>query len=230
MSILRKLWTAARGGAAEAGQAAIDNQALRILDQEIRDAEGALDKARDELASIVARRTLTERKLGELKAKIAEYEEHAARALDQGDEVLARDVAQRIAEWEADLAASEKLIAESRSAETRMRATVTATESKIESLKREVETVKATEAVQAAQAAVASRHSGVNSALGDATQSLERIRRRQAERGARMEAAEELEKAKTGADLEERLAGLGIGGKASSGDDVLARIRAKRQG
>jgi phage shock protein A len=229
MSILRKLWTAARGSATETGQAVIDSQALRILDQEIRDAEGALGRARDELASIVARRTLTERKLGELKAKIAEYEEHAARALDKGDETLARDVAQRIAEWEADLAASERLVEESRAAETRMRVTVTATESKIESLKREVETVKATEAVQAAQAAVASRHAGVNSALGDATQSLERIRRRQAERSARMEAAEELEKARTGADLDERLAGLGIGGKASSGDDVLARIRAKRQ-
>lgn len=229
MSILRKLWTAARGGATEAGQSIIDSQALRILDQEIRDAEGALDRARDELAGIVARRTLTERRTGELKARIAEYEDHAAKALDKGDEALARDIARRIAEWEADVAAGETLVAESRAAEARMRATVTTTESRIEALRREVETVRATEAVQAAQAAVASRHAGVNSALGDATQSLERIRRRQAERGARMEAAEEMEKARTGADLDERLAGLGIGGGASSGDDVLARIRAKRQ-
>ena len=38
MSILTKIFTLLRGGANEAGQAVVDANALRILDQEIRDA------------------------------------------------------------------------------------------------------------------------------------------------------------------------------------------------
>ena len=35
--VLTKLWTALRGAANEAGEAAVDANATRILDQEIRD-------------------------------------------------------------------------------------------------------------------------------------------------------------------------------------------------
>jgi len=46
MSIWAKVATAIRGGVSEAGEAIADNQALRILDQEIRDADNALLKTR----------------------------------------------------------------------------------------------------------------------------------------------------------------------------------------
>ena len=42
MAILAKMFTALRGGATEAGEAVVDHQALRILDQEMRDAEKEL--------------------------------------------------------------------------------------------------------------------------------------------------------------------------------------------
>ena len=45
-SIWSKLFTALRGGANEVGEAIVDQQALRILDQEIRDADSALSNAR----------------------------------------------------------------------------------------------------------------------------------------------------------------------------------------
>ncbi len=44
MSVWKKLITAVRGGANEAAEAVADNQALRILDQEIRDAKEELRK------------------------------------------------------------------------------------------------------------------------------------------------------------------------------------------
>jgi len=228
MSILAKLWTAVRGEANEVGQAIVDSKALTILDQEIRDAETALGTARDQLAKLIAARTLAERKVAELEAKIAEYEGHAGQALDKGDEALATDIAQRIAQWENEKGAQVQIVASSKAAEDTMRGTISATQNKIGATKREVDSVKATEAVQKAQAAVSAKHAGVNSSLGDATASLERIKTRQAERGARMAAAEELDKASTGADLDDRLAKLGIGGGATSGNDVLARIRAKK--
>ena len=53
-SIWSKLFTALRGGANEVGEAIADQQALRILDQEIRDADSALSNARRELVTIMA--------------------------------------------------------------------------------------------------------------------------------------------------------------------------------
>ena len=38
-SIWKKLVTAIRGGASEVGEAIVDSQAIRILDQELRDAQ-----------------------------------------------------------------------------------------------------------------------------------------------------------------------------------------------
>ena len=51
MAIWSKLFTLGRAGAHEAG-AVVDANALRILDQEIRDADKAQGKARDDLAGV----------------------------------------------------------------------------------------------------------------------------------------------------------------------------------
>ena len=50
MAIFSKLVTALRGGINDAGEAIIDTQALRILDQEIRDADVELKQAKESLA------------------------------------------------------------------------------------------------------------------------------------------------------------------------------------
>ena len=47
MGIFSKIITAIRGGATEVGEAIVDSQAMRILDQEIRDAGEDLRLAKD---------------------------------------------------------------------------------------------------------------------------------------------------------------------------------------
>ena len=54
MSVWGKLFTAVRGGANEAGEAIVDSQAMRILDQELRDTDNSLRKARGDLANMMA--------------------------------------------------------------------------------------------------------------------------------------------------------------------------------
>ena len=71
MSMLSKLSALFRGSAHEAGQAVVDKNALRILDQEIRDADNAQSKARDDLAGLVARRRSAENELQSLGDQIA---------------------------------------------------------------------------------------------------------------------------------------------------------------
>ncbi|MEE3306800.1 MAG: PspA/IM30 family protein, partial [Pseudomonadota bacterium] len=45
MSVWKKLVTAVKGGATEAAQSVVDSQAIRILEQEIREAKEELRKS-----------------------------------------------------------------------------------------------------------------------------------------------------------------------------------------
>ena len=67
MNIWSKMITALRGGVNEAGESIVDSQALRILDQEVRDAGEELKRSKDSLAEIMARQKLAEEKCKQLQ-------------------------------------------------------------------------------------------------------------------------------------------------------------------
>lgn len=224
MSLWGKLFTLGRAGAHETAAAVVDANALRILDQEIRDADTAQGKARDDLAGLVARRRILEKDVGSFREQITKYEGSARAAMTKGDMDLARQVAQRIADLEADIGLKTPQLAEMRAAEDQLHAAISATDRRIETLRREIEVVKVNESVQRAQAAVSAKGAGAGAALGSAADSLARIKERQAIRGERIRAAGELEDRRTGADLDEKLRLAGIGPGQTSADDVLARL------
>jgi phage shock protein A len=224
MSIWNKLFTLGRAGAHEATAAVVDANALRILDQEIRDADAAQGKARDDMATLVARRRILEKEVAGFRDQVTKYEASARAAVQKGDMDLARQVAQRIADLEQDIALKEPQIGDMRAAEDQLHQAVTATDRRIETLRREVEVVKVNESVQKAQAAVSARGAGAGASLGSAADSLARIKERQMIRGERIKAAGELEDRRTGADLDEKLRLAGILPGQSSADDILARL------
>jgi phage shock protein A len=226
MAIWSKLFTLGRAGAHEASTAIVDRNALRILDQEIRDADTAQGKARDDLAGLVARRRILEQEVDSFRAQVAKYEASARVAVDKGNMDLARQVAQRIADLEQDVAVKAPQIADMRAAEDQIHTAIAGTDRKIEQLRREVDVVKVNESVQKAQATVAASSAG--SSIGSAAQSLARIRERQMVRGEKIRAAGELEDRRTGADLDEQLRIAGIMPGQSSADDVLARLTAPK--
>ena len=108
MNIWAKMMTALRGGVNEAGEAIVDAQALRILDQEVRDASQALQDSKNSLAEIMARQKVAEEKVAGLKKQIEEHEGYAIKALEKGDEGLAREVAEKIADFENQSAQEEE--------------------------------------------------------------------------------------------------------------------------
>lgn len=226
MSIWRKLFTLGRAGAHEAAASVVDANAIRILDQEIRDADTAQGKARDDLATLVARRRILEKEVASFREQVTKYEGSARAAAAKGDMDLARQVAQRIADLEQDVALKTPQIADMRAAEDQLHTAIAATDRRIETLRREVEVVKVNESVQRAQAAVTARGAGAGAALGSAADSLARIKERQAIRGEKIRAGAELEDRRTGADLDEKLRLAGIAPGHSSADDVLARLGA----
>ena len=230
MSIWARVATAIRGGVSEAGEAIVDNQALRILDQEIRDADNELGKSKEALTGIIAKRKLADKKVASLKSSLTEYEGYAMQALDKGDEALAGEIATKIAGFETEIMGEEGLAKSFADSEAQLRKAVAQTEANLKRLKQQVDSVRATEMVQKAQAAVAARHSGAGSSMRSALDSLDRLKVKQAERSAKFEAASELAQSTEEISLDDKLKAAGIVDGGASGGDVLARLKAKRNG
>lgn len=227
MSMWNKLSALFRGAAHEGAQTIVDANALKILDQEIRDADVAQGKARDEMAALVARRRTLEKDSTQLAEQARKYEASARAALAKGDEALAREVAQRIADLEADSTQKAGQVVEMRNAEDRLRQVIAQTDNKIEALRREIEVVKVNESVQRAQSAVVSRAGATGSTLGSAADSLKRIKERQGIREEQFRVHQEAEDRRTGADLDAKLQAAGILPGHAGADDILARIQAQ---
>lgn len=228
MTVWSKLITALRGGAHEAGEALIDSQALRILDQEIRDADADLRKSKEALAEIIAKEKLARGKLEQAAQKIAQYEGYAVKALEAGDEPLALDVAAKIAALEAAQGEDQTQAEQFAHSASQLRQAIAQAEAHIRRLKQQADTVKATENVQRAQATVAERYSGGQSRVQTALDSLERIKQKQTERGARLQAAAELAQENAEDALQARLRSAGITPEAQGASAVLERLKARQ--
>lgn len=228
MNVWSKLLTALRGGANEMGEAVVDSQALRILDQEIRDADVELRKSKEALAEIMAKHKLASDKVTKSAASIAEYEQYALKALEAGNETLAKEVAEKIANLEIEQAGEREQAEGFAASVAQLRKAVTQAEGNIKRLKQQVDMVKATDSVQKAQMAVAQRYGGSQAKLQTAVESLERIKQKQAERAATMEASAELAATSAPDDsLEAKLRAAGIKADNASADSVLARLKDK---
>lgn len=225
MNIWSKMMTALRGGVNEAGEAIVDSQALRILDQEIRDAAGELKQSKDSLAEIIARQKVSEEKCANLDKQIKEHEAYAIKALDKGDETLAREVAEKIADLENQMLSEKEASAGFSESAKSLRLAIKQAEQNLKRIRQQVDTVKATENVQRAQAAVAERHSGSESRMRTAMDSLERIKEKQALKAAQMSAARDIAGESGDASLQTKLREAGIAPGGADADDILERLK-----
>ena len=130
-SIWSKLFTALRGGASEVGESIVDQQALRILDQEIRDADSALANAKRELVSIMAKHKLAADRVGEYDAKIKDLESKAMAAIQANREDLALEVAEAISTLTNERDVEQKQTTEFGGYAESMRKDITKAESRI---------------------------------------------------------------------------------------------------
>jgi phage shock protein A len=226
MSVWRKLVTAVKGGATEAAQSVADSQAIRILEQEIREAKEELRKSDHARTQILAKCKLSQQKVDGFQTSIKQYEEHARKAIDS-DRQLALDCAQKVGDLRAEQEGEQKYLDQFKQSEKQLASNINTAKSNLRRLEQQVDMVKATESVQKAQVAVSSRHLGANSKMKTATESLSRIQDKQNLRNAELQAAEELATEESSDDLEKRLAQAGIKGGSASADDELSRILGK---
>ena len=102
MGVLKDLLAAVKGGANEVGEAIIDANAIRILEQEIRDAESAINSSKQSLTRMKSTDIRLKREIHALSEDIKDYEQKAITALEADEEELAVEVAERIAEIESE--------------------------------------------------------------------------------------------------------------------------------
>jgi phage shock protein A len=225
-ALWRRLVTAVRGGVNELGEAIAESQALRILDQEIRDNDAELHRVRATLAETMARYKVAQECLQAANAKLEDYDGYALKALKAGEDALAREIAAKIALLEIERDGHAGQVRGYADGIANLRKVAAQFESAIKRMKQQVDTVRATESVQRAQTAVAQRREGSDVRARTALDSLARIKRRQADRGAQLEATETM----AGEDdaLDAKLRRAGIIADEDRTEAVLSRLKQKQ--
>lgn len=231
MSVLKDLMQAVRGGANELGEAIVDANAVRILEQEIRDAETAISSAKQSLTRMKSSEIRLKRDLSTLSADIADYEQKAIAALNAGEEALATEVAERIAELEGEREDKAGEQAALNTEVNKIHSMIKARERTIQKNKRELDKVRTVQELQRATQSVSRNFAATGSKGHRVSQALDRVKAKQQNWQDRMEAGEWLESQEGVDDIDAKLKAKGIGTSGTSaGSDVLARLKAKQAG
>ena len=229
--MFKTVLTLFRGSVAAAGEELEDRSALLILDQQMRDAAAAVERAKRTLALAIAQDQQEGRRLDATNARIADLEVRATAALDGGREDLAREAAQadrqsrsrpRRRDDRAHAVCVRNHAAEAPG--RRCRSAHHRTRSRPPSSPAPSEAVRA-HAPRRGRSGAPLR----SPRCRKRRRTLKRLRERQIEAQAADEALIELDAASGPLATAEKLAEQGFGPRLkSTADDVLARLNAKR--
>ncbi len=216
--------TLIRGRAFEAEQTFIDRNAVPLLAQQIRDAASAIQSAQRAVAVAVAQNEQEKSQHAAIAGRIADLENRAVAALQKGNDELARQAAEAIAQLEAERDASEKAQAQFTATIGKLKATVRASEARLQELQRGERLARATEQTQKLTAAC-DDNSGL-ATLDEAEETLARLQAYQNRCEIAASTMKEMDAASRQATIIEKLANAGFGAPLGpSADDVLARLR-----
>lgn len=215
-----------RGGIAKAEEDLADRNALLILDQQLRDAIAAFERAKKALAVAIAQDRQEASRLVATNAQITDLEQRVVAALAAGDEPSAREGAEAIAALEADRDAAQAAQSLFGAEILRLRRHVTQAQVRLAELDRGRRLARASEAVRDLRRGRVDEARPYEATLAEAETTLRRLRERQAEAEAADHALDELDGAAT-ETVAETLAARGYGSRLKpSADSVLERLRA----
>jgi phage shock protein A len=228
--MFKVLLTLFRGSVAAAEQEVVDRSALLILDQQIRDAGGALDRARRALAVAIAQDEAEGKRLESTLTRLADLEERASAALAAGRDDLATEAAEAIALMEADRDAIRQARATFAAEAAQLKTAVANATHRLAELERGRRIAHAAEAVRRLKAGCGAPGSTANAALADAEATLKRLRERQSEDAAAEVALESLDPANSASTVASRLEAAGFGRRTRpTAADVLERLRRRAE-
>lgn len=228
MSILRDMFSALKGGVSEAGEAVVDSQAIRIFEQNIREADAAIKEASRSLTTLKGKEIQLKRKLDETIEDIGDWEAKAMTALDSGREDLATKAAERIAEITTEHDSLKDEHDALRKEVLELNALIQQRKRTLEKTRNELERVKTTDQIQKATSKISTNFAATNSKTSRVQESLDRIRKKQQAHKDNMKAGDWMEEKNESDSLDKEFAEAGIGGSASpAADDILARLKKK---
>ncbi len=228
MSVLKKLFTAIRGGAREVGESIVDANGIRIFEQEIKEAETQIEKAKHDLTEVMAQEMQAARKIESLNKDIEKNEGYATRSLEKGDESLALEIAQKVVDLQSELEIQQQAQSNFSGHTERLKAMIKKPTQALTDMERQLVMVKTTESVQKATTAITNNYASGSSKLLTAKESLDRIKQKQQDLDDRMVAGEALNSEFNGDDLEAKMKAAGIIENDNKAQDILEKLKAKK--
>lgn len=236
MSLVKKIMTALRGHATEAGEAIVDSQAFTILEQEIKDAKNNLKSAEKNLAQTMADKKIQEKEVESIESQISDYEVKMKGIVEKLDassseeekqkyQTLAERVYDEIKPLETDVESRKTIIANLEQSIKTTKERINKTNRLIKTRESEISSLKATENLNKAQRSAQENLSGAIGTGGAMNDTMDRIRNRQTRERAMLESEEELANERSGASLDKELEAAGIGGEKESVSDYMDRFR-----
>ena len=224
--MLKLLNTLVRGTVAEFEETVFDANAIRLLEQQIREAATSLERARRELACAIAHQSSETRAVAALSSRIAELEASGIAAIRDGADTLAGEVATVIAATEDERRERQDAARRFDGDIVRLRQLADEGRRRLTDLRRGLELARAQEALNRAGASGQRAISAGTGAIREAEGTLARIRERQAGSRDVDAALDTLEREASGQGLDERLAKAGYGAHpATKPASVLERMR-----
>ena len=229
--MLRLFTTLMRGAAAEAEQAVFDANAIRVLEQQLRDAAGALEHSKRELACAMAHRASEARAVDALSARIRELEASGSAAIAGGREDLANEAATVIAANEDERAERATAMRRFDTDIARLRQLSEDGRKRLSDLRRGLEMARAQVALHRAGANGRRALVTGTGALREAEATLAKIRENQSKSEDVATALDTLETELSGKQLDQRLSAAGFGSQPrTKPSDVLERLRRQQPG
>lgn len=228
--MLKTVITLIRGTAAKADEDFADRHALLVLDQQIRDAASATERAKRALSIAIAQDEAEAKRLETTLRRIADLEERAAAALADGRDDLAGDAAEAIALMEADRDSIKEARKTFAADVAQLKSAVANAGHRLAELERGRRIAVAAESVCRLKARNGSPQSAGMAALAEAEKTLQRLRERQAEEACAEAAYENLDPGLNPAAAASRLEAAGYGRRTRpTAVDVLERLREKHR-
>jgi len=224
--MLKTLVTLVRGRTFAIAEEVADQNALLILDQQMRDASGTLDKAKKALAVAVAQDGQESQRLDTTRARIEDLETRAVAAIEAGRDDLATEAAEAIATLEAERDASLTARAFFAAEINKLKGHVLQQQMRFSQLERGRRIARAAEAVRVARRGRIEGAPIFAGTLAEAEATLDRLREHQVEADAAEAALDALDAANGPIAVARRLSAEGFGPRLRpNAADVLARLR-----
>jgi len=154
---LKKVFKRIQEGVGELGDALLGDRIERAFDQDIRDVDQALRMARDDAASIKARRIRAEELAQETRSSLGQLEGEVSTLLRQRRKSAAREKAGLLVAMGERIVELDLQVQGARHSEQYINHLIEQLEHKLRRIKHQVGTLRAAASIQRAQAAVAKR-------------------------------------------------------------------------